>query len=69
MGKGDLTLSNTVVGGIDAAGVFDLGGFDQQINGLNAPVGTTAYVTNNLPTGVASMTSTPGITGAPGKWP
>lgn len=57
-GKGDLTLANAVIGGIDAAGVFDLGGYDQKINGLNAAVGSTAYITNNLPTGVSSMTST-----------
>jgi fibronectin-binding autotransporter adhesin len=58
VGKGDLTLSNAIIGGIDAAGVFDTGGFDQKINGLNAAAGTTAYITNNLPIGVASMTST-----------
>ena len=26
VGKGDLTLSNTAIGGVDVAGVFDLGG-------------------------------------------
>jgi fibronectin-binding autotransporter adhesin len=62
-GKGDVTLSSAVIGGISVPGVFDVGGFNQKINGLNAstPTGTQSYplITNTLPaTASANATNT-----------
>ncbi len=44
-GKGDVTIAgNTVLNGLTVAGTFDLGGYNQAINGLNSSTG--GYVAN-----------------------
>ncbi|MEK0447003.1 MAG: hypothetical protein RLZZ399_2324, partial [Verrucomicrobiota bacterium] len=51
-GFGDLTLSSALIGGLSVPGVFDLGGYDQSINGLIAavPGATQSYpIITNTP--------------------